>query len=200
MNVESAHAYRFEYLKSDQWKSVRLEALAREKGKCQICGLESIFNDAHHIWYPENIYDTKENQLVVLCRPCHDFLHTMLPDCKTRDEEFGRSQWIKFRNAIEHWRLEKMALFDRPTEGFVRMRELGKAYDNLKSKIAEQHSTIQKYEQLLGYKPELRAAPFNKSEDAQIKWILKCIKKWARAYSDSVKSENEFVDDDKSEE
>lgn len=111
MSIESKHAYRFIFLKSDKWQQVRLEALARESGKCQICGEESIYNDAHHIWYPENIYETTERHLVILCRPCHDFVHAMLPDCKTSDEEFGTNEWCRIKNAIVGWRREKAFLF-----------------------------------------------------------------------------------------
>lgn len=111
MSIESKHAYRFGFLKSEQWQNVRLEALAREGGKCQICGEESISNDAHHVWYPDNIYETKSDQLVILCRPCHDFVHAMLPECKTRDELKGKEEWIKLRNAIIAWRMEKIGLF-----------------------------------------------------------------------------------------
>jgi hypothetical protein len=111
MSIESKHAYRFGYLKSDKWKQVRLDALLREKGKCQICQEESIYNDAHHIWYPENIYDTQEFHLVILCRPCHDFVHVAFPECKTRDEEAGREIWMKFYRAVVTWRSSKHLLF-----------------------------------------------------------------------------------------
>jgi len=72
MGIEGKHAYRFVYLKSEKWQNVRIEALAREGGKCQICGEESISNDAHHVWYPESIWETRSENLVILCRPCHE--------------------------------------------------------------------------------------------------------------------------------
>lgn len=189
MSIESKHAYRFGYLKSEQWKTVRLEALVREKGKCQICGDESVFNDAHHVWYPENISDTKENQLVVLCRACHEFLHAMLPECKTNDEESGRAQWIKFRNAIEHWRVAKQSLFAHPTEGFIRMRELGAAYDALKNRLEEQRSIIQQYESRLGKLVPQEAITSKQTISEQVGALLLLTKRLAK----SVKSENESV-------
>ena len=186
MSIESKHAYRFGYLKSEQWKTVRLEALVREKGMCEICGEQSVFNDAHHVWYPVNIYDTKENQLAVLCRPCHEFLHTMLPECKTKDESDGRSQWVIFRNAVKHWRAAKTILFERPAEGFTGLRKLGQAYDDLKNKV-------ERYESLLGGKslPE----PVVISTEDQINAVVKKIRKWGHAYAQSVKSENESLAD-----
>jgi len=111
VSIASKHAYRFGYLKSEKWELVRLEALVREKGKCQICGEESISNDAHHVWYPENIYKTTVDHLAVMCRPCHNFVHAIMPECKTRDEATGIRNWITFRNAIAAWRLEKHELF-----------------------------------------------------------------------------------------
>lgn len=78
MGIEAKHYYRFGYLKSEQWQTVRIEALAREKGKCQICGEFSISSDAHHIEYPDNIWETKSSQLIILCRICHDLIHGVL--------------------------------------------------------------------------------------------------------------------------
>lgn len=106
------HAYRTGYLKSEAWQIVRLEALVREGGKCQICSEESIFNDAHHVYYPKSIYDTKENNLVILCRPCHNFLHAIFPECKTKDSGLGWKKWLQFRQTIRKWRMDKSSLFD----------------------------------------------------------------------------------------
>lgn len=136
MSIEAKHAYRFEYLKSEEWCTVRIEALAREKGKCEICGHESITNDAHHIWYPDNIYHTTEKHLAVLCRSCHSFLHAVLPECKTRDEEEGKKQWNTLRNALLVWRRDKIKLFQTglESEPAPKMSELRVAYEALKGK------------------------------------------------------------------
>lgn len=111
MSIESKHAYRYGYLKSEEWQNVRIEALAREGGKCQVCGEESIGNDAHHIWYPENIYLTKEHHLVILCRDCHNFVHAVRPECKTRDEVKGKVEWKVFIDAVVLWRSSKLPVF-----------------------------------------------------------------------------------------
>lgn len=148
MGIEAKHAYRFEYLKSEKWGNVRIEALAREKGKCQICGEESIHNDAHHVWYPESIWDTTEAHLVVLCRCCHEFLHSMLPECKTNDMESGKAQWAKFRNAIIVWRLNKQGIFGEhiETQVFVETPpQLRKAYDALRKNFKEQKAILDHY-------------------------------------------------------
>jgi hypothetical protein len=136
MSIEAKHAYRFRYLKSEKWCNVRIAALAREKGCCEICGIESISNDAHHVWYPENIYETTEKHLVILCRSCHTFVHAMLPDCKTNDEQEGLRQWNKFRNAILNWRREKILIFQTGIESDPKpkAKDLRLAYESLKGK------------------------------------------------------------------
>lgn len=152
MGIEAKHAYRFEYLKSEKWSTVRIEALAREKGKCQICGEESIHNDAHHVWYPESIWDTTETHLVVLCRCCHEFLHVMLPECKTGDEESGKAQWTRFRNAIIVWRLNKQGIFEVMPEvlGYSGPKDLRKGYDALKERFKEQQLVLNHYKKSVG--------------------------------------------------
>lgn len=146
MSIESKHAYRFGYLKSEQWRNIRIEALAREKGMCQICREESISNDAHHVWYPENIYETTERHLVILCRPCHEFVHSMLPECKTRDEDEGIAQWTRFRNAILTWRVEHMKLFCS-TEGLkvVSAKDLRAELARLKTLLASRPSNCKAF-------------------------------------------------------
>lgn len=113
-----------------------MEALVREKGQCQICKFDSISNDAHHIWYPEGIYDTKSDQLVVLCRACHDFIHAVT-DCKTNDENHGRCEWSKFRNAIMDWRIESMKLFHPDSMDLKSPKQLRDAYVSLSEKHSE---------------------------------------------------------------
>jgi len=142
MSIEGKHAYRFVYLQSDAWQTVRLDALVREGGKCQICGSESISNDAHHIWYPESIWDTTPEHLAILCRACHDLLHAIVPDCKTRDEGIGRDRWITFRNAMEIWRLKKVGE-SCDLEGPEKTQGLRTAYKTLKKKYHALHRDMQ---------------------------------------------------------
>lgn len=170
MSIEGRMYYRSVYLQSERWKSLRLEVLVRERGKCQICGDEAISNDAHHIWYPENIWDTTQEQLVVLCRPCHNFLHSMMPECKTNDEQEGRSLWLKFSNAILVWRKEKIWLFSDPTGELVGPKALRKELERLKSALASGGVQSQ-----------------HKGAESEYNHILETIKKWGKAYAQSVK-------------
>lgn len=104
MRASSKRAYRNIYLKSDQWKDVRLEALVRTDASCCICGYRSLSNDAHHVVYPQSFWDTRESDLVVLCRPCHNFIHCLLPTARV-----GRNSFALFMDtvaAIRRWRGE----------------------------------------------------------------------------------------------
>jgi hypothetical protein len=167
MSIEGKHAYRFGYLKSEEWKNVRIEALAREKGKCQICGEESISNDAHHVWYPESIWDTREMHLVILCRPCHDFIHTLLPECKTNDEDHGRREWLKFKNTILEWRRAKLSLFLKESIETAPISEsdteqselpaLRTAFRNMKVEMRQQQRELEYYRFQFKIEPKLQA-------------------------------------------
>ncbi len=105
MSIEAKHAYRFGYLKSEQWQTVRIAALARERGRCQICREFSVSNDAHHIEYAANIYETKEDHLVILCRPCHDLIHDLLEihNCKGH----SKFQFFKIAKSLFDWKLDR---------------------------------------------------------------------------------------------
>lgn len=69
--------YRNTYLKSEDWKNLRLAALAQHHCRCQICGAVSDSNDVHHIKY-RKLYDVSIHDLRVLCRSCHEKVHSLL--------------------------------------------------------------------------------------------------------------------------
>jgi len=66
-----------EYLKSDRWKKLRKIVLNRDNNKCIVCGTR--YNlQVHHLHY-KGIYenmDFKTDQLVTLCKKCHDIEHS----------------------------------------------------------------------------------------------------------------------------
>lgn len=188
MSIEGKHAYRFGYLKSEQWSNVRIEALAREKGRCQICTEESISNDAHHIWYPENIYETREFNLVILCRICHDLVHTLMPECKTSDEEKGRAGWILFSNAITAWTKNKISVFKEiPEENkfwYQSPIELRKELARLKSQLSEYKKE--------GFVPSQQAR--QDSLNTEVNHVLRMVNQWASAYKKSANSGQIVID------
>jgi len=77
MGVDKKHEYRFVYLKSEEWQLVRSEALARCDAVCAICGYRDLSNDAHHFHYPKNFKETSVNDLIILCRTCHELVHSL---------------------------------------------------------------------------------------------------------------------------
>lgn len=183
MSIESKHAYRFGFLKSEKWQAVRLEALLREKGKCQICQDESIYNDAHHIWYPENIYDTREFHLVILCRPCHDFVHATFPECKTRDEEAGCEIWMKFYRAVITWRTSKLFLFsgddgsDIPVSPFT-PKELRIAHKQALKKL--NHALDLLKNNGIGFNLKTESVVEYEKHELSVSEVCAAIKKWAK--------------------
>ena len=109
MGIESKHSYRFVYLKSEKWDSVRLEALVRDGAKCFVCGFESISNDAHHLCYPKSFWDTTPDDLIILCRACHNFMHKLesLNIVKFKDSKFSSASRVsEICMAIKSWRME----------------------------------------------------------------------------------------------
>jgi len=62
-----------DYLDSDVWKAIRWEALARDHGRCRDCGVEA--REVHHIEYPRVFGREALDDLISLCRACHQRRH-----------------------------------------------------------------------------------------------------------------------------
>lgn len=78
MSIAAKHAYRFNFLKSEKWQDIRIQALVARGTKCEVCGEDNFFNDAHHVKYPDKWADTDpEKDLRILCRPCHERIHSI---------------------------------------------------------------------------------------------------------------------------
>jgi hypothetical protein len=71
------HEYREEYLKSDDWKTLRSQVLDI-KPLCQCCQ-KITASDVHHMVY-RNIVDVKITDLLPVCRSCHEYIHTAIDD------------------------------------------------------------------------------------------------------------------------
>lgn len=70
--------YRTIYLHSDHWKCLRQKKLEADGKFCQIRGencLGSKNLDVHHVAY-KHIYDVELSDLQVVCRNCHERLHS----------------------------------------------------------------------------------------------------------------------------
>jgi hypothetical protein len=130
MSIESRHAYRFGFLRSDKWKALRLERLVRDGAKCRLCGKHDLSNDVHHWKYPENWNDTKVWHLKTLCRECHDDVHEIMKS----HPELGWKQ-IKCRvNRIGH--VKKLTPQDHIKSHIVAVKETQKKIKRLTVLVA----------------------------------------------------------------
>ena len=62
-----------EYLQTPEWQEKRAEAHARADGRCQVCNSLGPL-DVHHRTY-EHRGSEREDDLIVLCRDCHELFH-----------------------------------------------------------------------------------------------------------------------------
>jgi len=78
MGLNEKHYYRFTYLKSDHWLSLRIARIAKDKGRCIVCNRElGLALDVHHVEY-RNLYDVQLTDLKSMCRRCHNGTHEVL--------------------------------------------------------------------------------------------------------------------------
>lgn len=68
--------YRDVYLRSEDWKNLRIAMLHSANNKCEACSTSRSL-DVHHINY-RKLYDVSPEDLVVLCRDCHNKAHEIL--------------------------------------------------------------------------------------------------------------------------
>lgn len=78
MSAKSKHSYRFGFLKSEPWKSLRVACLARDGAACWVCGRRSLSNDVHHVRYRKSWNKTKLCDLRTLCREHHKAVHELM--------------------------------------------------------------------------------------------------------------------------
>lgn len=57
---------------------MRIEILAEFDATCEICAFRDLESDVHHIWY-DNLWSKESGQFAVLCRQCHNSIHSVLP-------------------------------------------------------------------------------------------------------------------------
>lgn len=62
------------YLKSEHWKKLRAEVVARDGGKCTECDVRQKL-EAHHLVYREPLESCTPVDLVTLCRTHHRLAH-----------------------------------------------------------------------------------------------------------------------------
>ncbi|MGG7079669.1 HNH endonuclease [Clostridium sardiniense] len=67
--TEGQDWYHNTYLKSEHWERTRDRALKRAGYRCEECGSNKNLN-VHHKTY-DNIWNERDEDLEVLCQPCH---------------------------------------------------------------------------------------------------------------------------------
>lgn len=82
--------YRTKYLKSEHWQTLRVAKLASVDACCYCCGKRNLDNDVHHLHY-RKLWDVTLDDLLVLCRRCHDGTHAILDGIKSKDREKVKS-------------------------------------------------------------------------------------------------------------
>lgn len=74
-------------LKPDDWDKVRRDAYARAGGRCVICGAKGRL-EAHEQWsYDDEKALQKLENVVALCRNCHEIKHIGRTQLKGRDAD-----------------------------------------------------------------------------------------------------------------
>ena len=66
-----------EYL-DERWKERASQIRELDKHKCAMCGASGVVLDVHHLSYPPppfHIWDSEDDELVTLCRFCHEVVH-----------------------------------------------------------------------------------------------------------------------------
>ena len=71
---KNKNEYRI-FLKSSYWKRVRKKVLQRDNYTCTRCGYKNNLQ-VHHLSYEHHNYEHMHlDDLVTLCRKCHELLH-----------------------------------------------------------------------------------------------------------------------------
>lgn len=69
-----------EYIKTDHWQHFRSEAVKHFNRTCQLCGANDTTLDVHHKTYVNRGRETF-NDVILLCRHCHDLYHHNRDKC-----------------------------------------------------------------------------------------------------------------------
>jgi 5-methylcytosine-specific restriction endonuclease McrA len=72
-------------------KEVRRIVWERCHGRCEYCGKRAI--DPHHIKYRSHGGDNNPNNLIALCRDCHENIKILIEIAKNPFKFIGRYKW-----------------------------------------------------------------------------------------------------------
>lgn len=78
-----------QYLDSQHWSDLRLEAINRSNRRCEACQKPGKL-DGHHLIYPDNLKSCTVDDIMALCRRCHDLWHNHLKSKRMHVHDFCR--------------------------------------------------------------------------------------------------------------
>jgi hypothetical protein len=90
----------------ERWKKKRAEVYKLREGKCECCGVDSSNVDepfeVHHIDYQHSreIWQYDPSELTLLCKNCHQRLHTTLESIREILARFNDKEMEDFRQVI----------------------------------------------------------------------------------------------------
>lgn len=73
-----------DYLRSPEWRAKADAVLERDRGRCRRC--DAAAEDVHHLTY-ERIFCEDLDDLIALCRTCHELDHKRLGLEESRRQE-----------------------------------------------------------------------------------------------------------------
>ena len=72
--AEHQHGY-YDYMRSSEWQEKRMQRLMMDGFRCQMCGSGTNLQ-VHHISYDNLRKDAEIDDLVTLCKTCHEKVHS----------------------------------------------------------------------------------------------------------------------------
>jgi hypothetical protein len=84
-----------EYLKSPSWKKLRKLAYQRSNHSCDFCGNEAVA--VHHVKYPKKYNEDCLDNLIVVCKKCHELTHGLRESDKKNIYLAGKVGGIKWK-------------------------------------------------------------------------------------------------------
>lgn len=123
--MDKKEEYR-EFLESGFWKDLSVKKKFSVGNKCEYCRSEDNLN-CHHKIYRDSWYETKNEDLIVLCYNCHKSIHNTL-DIYGKIPELNKNQYILVRT-------NKNNLLDVRPKNKLSLKELQNEQSLLKSKL-----------------------------------------------------------------
>ena len=96
-----------DYIRSKNWKKLRLKVFERDNKWCQDCGVVEA-TEVHHLHY-RNYLNEKMEDLISLCRICHGKRHGLIKDHHTvLDEEKMFGGYFNCYSHMVHSEIERI--------------------------------------------------------------------------------------------